>query len=168
MPVGAITPRPAWGPRSSRPPSCGGTNWRSGSRPEEGERDASPPTPTIGRARPGARVGVARARATAGARGAGARGVAAGWRGESPPPGTEAARRGAPDAASAGTASAPTAQGWSRSVRVPGESPRGMGWGFGGSLLALAPTGLHAVGHPPVDAGLDAAMRRDAGAVRAL
>src|SRR5262245_49995697 len=162
MPVGAITPRPAWGPRSSRPPSCGGTNWHSGNRHEEGARDARPPT--IDRARPRARVGVARARATAGARGAGARGVAAGPRAESLPPGTDAASVAAPDPASAWTVNAPTAQGWSRAVRVRCESPGGMGRGFGGSLLALAPTGLHAVGHPPVDAGLDAAMRRDAGA----
>ena len=32
----------------------------------------------------------------------------------------------------------------------------------------MAPTGLHAVGHPPVDAGLVAPMRRDAGARCAL
>ena len=36
MPAGAITPRRAWALRCSRPPSCGVTSWRSGSRPEEG------------------------------------------------------------------------------------------------------------------------------------
>ena len=48
----------------------------------------------------------------------------------------------------------------------PCEPPRGMGWRFGGGLLAMAPARLRAVVHPLVDVGMDAPTGGDTGAVR--